>query len=84
MMIFRSACWHEARRDSRRSPNRRGELNQTRLVSGFDQTVARVQSYDVLRGVTRCPMCPIGGTMLGMGLVGTIIVIVLIVWLVRR
>src|ERR1035441_6257979 len=29
-------------------------------------------------------MCPIGGAMLGMGLVGTIIVIVLIVWLVCR
>jgi len=29
-------------------------------------------------------MCPLGGEMLGLGLVGTIIVIVLIVWLIRR
>jgi hypothetical protein len=29
-------------------------------------------------------MCPLGGAMLGMGVVGTIIVILVIVWLVRR
>jgi len=34
--------------------------------------------------VTLMPICPLGGEMLGLGLVGTIIVIVLIVWLIRR
>ena len=34
--------------------------------------------------VTLIPICPLGGAMLGMGVVGTIIVILVIVWLVRR
>jgi len=34
--------------------------------------------------VTLIPMCPLGGAMLGMGVVGTIIVILVVVWLVRR
>jgi hypothetical protein len=34
--------------------------------------------------VTLTPMCSLGGEMLGLGVVGTIIVIVLIVWLIRR
>jgi hypothetical protein len=29
-------------------------------------------------------MCPLGGEMLGLGVVGTIIVIVVVVWLIRR
>jgi hypothetical protein len=29
-------------------------------------------------------MCPLGGVMLGLGIVGTIIVIVVVVWLIRR
>jgi hypothetical protein len=34
--------------------------------------------------VTLMPYVPLGGTMLGMGVLGTIIVILVIVWLVRR
>ena len=35
-------------------------------------------------GVNLIPTCSTGGTMLGMGVVGTIIVVLVIVWLVRR
>lgn len=34
--------------------------------------------------VNLMPYGPLGGEMLGLGLVGTIIVIVVIVWLIRR
>jgi hypothetical protein len=38
----------------------------------------------MLHGRLRCPTRSTGGTMLGLGVLGTIIVILVIVWLVRR
>jgi hypothetical protein len=52
-------------------------------VVSFAQTKARIWP-NICVWVTLMPTCSIGGTMLGMGVVGTVIVILVIVWLVRR
>jgi hypothetical protein len=53
-------------------------------VSYCDQTEAGIESYHDCMGNLDALRVGYGGTMLGMGVVGTIIVILVIVWFVRR
>ena len=58
-------------------------VNPTCSVSGFDQTTAGVQSYHVCMG-NLAALCVHRRGYVRYGCGGTIIVILVIVWLVRR
>lgn len=61
---------------------KRHKSGATATLASFDQTTAG--TGPIVTAWALMPYLSLGGEMLGLGLVGTIIVIVLIVWLIRR